>query len=147
MSTTEEEQLQQVVSGAQYENAVQDSLKEEIPSNQYTTIDENIIDAVQNDPDIEPLFPLYSHLIRLTDISGKDKVRMQNNVDLIIGALEIGMSSKDYDSGKWAKLQSHGIFLKLAPCDSVKGFKMRLLSRSRRELSIEPPERKKKHFW
>lgn len=152
MSENEEvNPIQQVVADAVHqtgvESTVSDSLKEEIPQNQFTTLDENMMELVDKDPDLKPLAPLYSHLLRLTNITPKEKMEFQNKIDLIIGSILIGMSRRDFNNGKWAKLESHAMYLKQVPCDSVKGFKMELLSRIRHEHAFEQPMKQKKGLF
>lgn len=109
---------------------------DEVQPTYYVTDDEKLLTELLKDPDLKALKPLYSRLMRLTKISTKEKELFQVDIDLIIGTMEADMAEADFDSGRWAKLQAHAIFLKTMINDSHKGFKMTLLSRLRKEVVV-----------
>ena len=119
---------------------------DEVQPTYYVTDDEKLLNEITHDKDLKGLLPMYSRLLRLTRITPKEKELFQTDVDLIIGTIEADMDEDEYDAGKWAKLQAHGIFLKMMINDSVKGFKMTLLSRLRKEIIFAEERRKKGLF-
>jgi len=98
--------------------------------------DGDLLRELEKDPDLKNLRPLYSALMRLTKISSKEKDIFNIDVDLIVGSMIIGMKKKEFNAGRWAKLESNGMFLKTVINDSHKGFKMTLLSRLRKEVVL-----------
>ena len=143
---TEEDFHQNLRRQVQAEVVTEESLKAEVPALQYATTDADIIRTVMSDPELSPLSPLYSQLNRLGNVTEKEKTSWKLDIDILMGMQEIFMNEEEYNSGKWAKIQAHATYLKLLINDSHKGFKMNLLSRVRKEISIEGNEKKKRGF-
>lgn len=138
---TEEELRRMQVKG---DVMTEETLRDDVQPAYFVTDDEKLLKAVVNDKDLKPLLPLYSRLLRLTKIDQREKELFQTDVDLIIGTMEADMDEDEYDARGWAKLQAHSVFLKTMINDSHKGFKMRLLSRLRKEIVFTEEEKKKR---
>lgn len=121
--------------------------EETFPDTQYKTIDTNIIEDVTKDPYIKPFRALFSHLLRLTKIDAKEKRTMQMQIKLMVAETEMELDTDDMDTGLLNRIESYGLFMNFIPNDSHEGFKLRELSRSRREVAWEGPKKEKRGWF
>ena len=124
-----------------------EALKEEVPQWQYATNDADVVAFVSNDPDLKTLAPLHSQLLRLTRITDKEKKIHVLRIRGIMAEIEWEMDEEAYNAGKWKKLEAYSMFLEMLVCDSHKGYKFDLLTRTRKEVTFPQAEKKKKGWF
>ena len=122
-----------------------ESRVDDVQPTYFVAQDSDLLKTVKADADLKDLAALYSPLVRLTKITTQEKETFQIDVDLITGSMILGMDVRDFEEGRWAKLEANAMFLKTVINDSHKGFKMTLLSRLRKEIIVSPE--KKKSRW
>ena len=125
----------------------EESLRDEVQPIYYTTDDEKLLQIMQQNPRLNKMRALASRLMRLTKITEKEKDVLCIDIDLIMGTMEADMDEDDFDSGDWAELNSCAVVLKTTLNDSVKGFKMTLLSRIRKEIAVSREEAKRRGWF
>lgn len=128
------------------EAVTREMLTDEVPQMLFATRDVDMIDFVKNDPDLKGFQPLLSHLIRLTKTSDKEKKCFVLAVKAMLAEMECEMDEEDYNGGKWLKIESTGQWIIMSACDSNKGYKFDLLTRSRKEVTFQPEKKKKGLF-
>ena|SRR4030066_1274315 len=123
-----------------------EALKDEVPQWQYATNDADVVAFVHKDPDLAALAPLHSQLLRLTKITDKEKKVHVLRLRGIMAEIEWEMDEEAYNAGKWKKLEAYSMFLEMLVCDSHKGYKFDLLTRTRKEVTF-PQVKKEKKGW
>jgi len=124
----------------------QEMLRDDVEPAYFAAEDEKLLALLHSHALLRNLAPLASRLMRLTRISEREKRALQIDIDLVIGTIEADMDEDNFNTGDWALLQTVGTVLKTSLNDSVAGFKMDLLSRVRKELTLKRAEEKKRWF-
>ncbi|MGD2090787.1 MAG: hypothetical protein PVH61_31735 [Candidatus Aminicenantes bacterium] len=108
----------------------------DIPLLQYATHDANWLVTFYTDPDLQPFKPTLTQLLRLTKVNDKEKMAFQDEIELAYTLLTMYMPEAEMSSPRGVKIKLAATTLKLLINDSHKGFKLDILTRIRKELTL-----------
>lgn len=128
------------------EAVTREMLTDDVQDIQYVTRDVDMIEFVKNDPDLKDFIPLLSHLMRLTKTSDKEKKCFVLAVKAMTAEMACEMDEEDYNGGKWKKIEALELWIINSACDSHKGYKYDLSTRTRKEFTFQPKKEKKGLF-
>lgn len=122
----------------EYENSnVRETLDNaDIPLLQYATHDADFLKTFYKDPDLTPFTPVLTQLLRLTKVNDKEKMRFQSQIELAYTKLIMFMPESELSSPRGVKIELAATAIKLLINDSHKGFKLDILTRIRKELTL-----------
>jgi hypothetical protein len=108
----------------------------DIPLLQYATHDSDFLRTFKDDPDLIPFDPVLTQLLRLTKVNDKEKMAFQDEIELAYTLLTMFMPETELSSPRGVKIKLAATTLKLMINDSHKGFKLDVLTRIRKELTL-----------
>lgn len=118
-------------------NTVRETLDAvDIPLLQYATHDADFLKIFHEDTDLQPFLPVCSQLLRLTKVSDKEKQSFQLEIEYAYTLLTMYMPETELSSPRGVKIKLAATALKLMINDSHKGFKLDVLTRIRKELTL-----------
>lgn len=127
------------------DNTVRETLDQvDIPLLQYATHDANLLLSFKSDPDLRPFEPVLTQLLRLTKVNDKEKESFKDEVELAYTMLTMYMPETELSSPRGVKIKLAATTLKLLINDSHKGFKLDILTRIRKELTLMRERNEKK---
>lgn len=116
----------------------------DIPLLQYATHDATYLATFYRDPDLQPFTPVLTQLLRLTKVNDKEKMKFQDEIELSYTLLTMFMKEKELSGPRGVKIKLAATSLKLLINDSHKGFKLDILTRIRKELTLMRERQKEK---
>lgn len=108
----------------------------DIPLLQYATHDADFLTIFHTDTDLKPFLPVCTQLLRLTKVNDKEKRGFQLEVEYAYTLLTMYMEESELSSPRGVKIKLAATALKLMINDSHKGFKLDVLTRIRKELTL-----------